>query len=182
MEKINLETDRLLIRTYESSDALDLHQFVRDNVFFLYETGPMTLKNNITVSKSKAFLELLEKERQSGKWVWNGIFEKETNAFLGQITIYNIEKNLLTCELGYFITVDEMGKGYGTEALEAITQYCFQELDIQRIRLRIKPDNLASKRLAEKLGFQKTGFQKNNFKTYYGYFIDQEVFELSSLN
>jgi len=176
--KMFLETDRLIIRTYEEQDASALHQFVRDNTYYLYETGPMTLKNNTSVSKSQAFLQMLEAERQNGKWVWNGIFDKKTMDLLGQVSIYNFEESNKSCELGYFITADQMSKGYATEAVKAIINYCFFKLLRSMILLRIKPDNIASKRVAQKLGFQKIGLQKKSFKTYHGNFIDQEVFNL----
>ena len=43
--------------------------------------------------------------------------------------------------------------------------------------LRIHPENVASIRVAEKLGFRKTGHQVKSFRTYHGDMIDQLVFE-----
>ncbi len=177
--KLEINTDRLLIRTYQSKDAADLHQFVQDNTYYLYETAPMTLRNNVTLLRSRAFLEMVERERQAGKWIWNAIFLKSSNQFIGQVSIYNLEEDSKTCELGYFITKEQTSNGYATETLRAIVKYCFEELNRNSIRLRIKPDNIASKRVAEKVGFQQTGFQAKVFRTYQGGMIDQEVYEKS---
>jgi RimJ/RimL family protein N-acetyltransferase len=176
--RIKLITDRLLIRTYQTEDAPDLNQFVRENTYYLYETAPLTLRSNLSLASSIEFLEMLERRRIDGKWIWNAIFKKESRQFIGQISIYNFEESTKTCELGYFITVDQMGNGYATEALRTISQYCFHELQRRSIMLRIKPDNIASKRVAEKGGFQYIGLQAKNFRTYHGAFIDQEVYEL----
>lgn len=177
--KIEINTERLLIRTYEPEDAADLHKFVQDNTYYLYETAPMTLRNNVTLLRSQAFLQMIERERQAGKWIWNAIFLKSSNQFIGQVSIYNIEEDSKDCELGYFITVDETKKGYATETLNAIVKYCFEGLGRKSVRLRIKPDNIASKRVAEKVGFRQTGFQPKVFRTYQGGMIDQEVYEKS---
>jgi len=76
IQSIYIETDRLLIRTYVANDAPALHQFVKENVAMFYDTGPMTLRNNISLVRSKAFLEKIEIDRIDGKWIWNGIFKK----------------------------------------------------------------------------------------------------------
>lgn len=176
-QKIELTTQRLFIRTYQLQDAPDLHQFVKDNTYYLYETAPMTLRNNVSLARSKAFLEMLERERLNGKWIWNAIFIKTTNQFIGQISIYNLEEKTKSCELGYFITEDQMGQGFATEALKVIADYCLEELKRNSITLRIKPDNIASKRVAAKAGFRQVAYQAKSFLTYHGEYLDQEVYE-----
>ncbi len=175
---IYIETDRLLIKTYTLSDAPVLHQFVKENVFMLYDTGPMTLRNNSSLAGSKTFLEKVEQERLSGKWIWNGIFENEN--LIGQTTIYHLNTNEKATEFSYFITYQKMGKGFATEAMKALVDYCFKNLNLPKLNLRINPDNIASIRVAEKLGFQKTSIENQRFKTYHGNYIDQDVFELKS--
>jgi len=62
--------------------------------------------------------------------------------------------------------------------MQAIVAFCFKDLNLPKLKLRINPNNIASVRVAEKLGFQKVDIQKQTFKSYHGNYIDQDVFEL----
>lgn len=59
-----------------------------------------------------------------------------------------------SAELGYWIGEDYQGQGYATEASEALINRAFGELDIERIYASFRQENLASKRVLEKLGFE----------------------------
>ncbi len=178
LKQVQIYTARLLIRTFQSGDAPCLYQFVRDNETQLYDTGPYTLRSNPTIDASRQFLARLEQDRLMGKWLWNAILDKQTEAYLGHISIMYIDNAVKRCELGYFISMEESGKGYATEALEAIVDYCFRSLGMNKIRLRIKRGNEASIRVAKKVGFVECGFFKQDFRTFHGTLVDMFYFEL----
>jgi ribosomal-protein-alanine N-acetyltransferase len=61
-------------------------------------------------------------------------------------------------ELGYLIyDPEDRGKGYATEAVNLLVRYLFETKRMNRIRLVIHPDNIASTRLAERCGFRHEG-------------------------
>jgi RimJ/RimL family protein N-acetyltransferase len=60
-------------------------------------------------------------------------------------------------EVGYALGRPYWGSGYITEALQALLDYAFQTLDLNRLEADIDPRNLASARTLERLGFQKEG-------------------------
>lgn len=60
-------------------------------------------------------------------------------------------------ELGYWIGVPFWGKGYATEAVRALIDYAFTELDHETLLARARVTNPASRRVLEKCGFQWTG-------------------------
>jgi RimJ/RimL family protein N-acetyltransferase len=60
-------------------------------------------------------------------------------------------------DLGYWIRTDRAGRGYTTEAARAATGFGFGTLGLYRMELRAGVDNLASQRVAEKLGFRREG-------------------------
>jgi RimJ/RimL family protein N-acetyltransferase len=55
-------------------------------------------------------------------------------------------------EVGYNVRPDLWGKGYGTEAAGACTDYAFRVLGAKRVISMIRPENIASRRVAEKNG------------------------------
>lgn len=77
---------------------------------------------------------------------------------LGHIEFFHTVSYLDELELSYQLYSSEhYGQGIITEAVKLITGYLFDRKKNNRIRLVIHPDNLASKRVAEKCGFQYEG-------------------------
>lgn len=58
-----------------------------------------------------------------------------------------------SAELGYWIAEEYHGRGYATEASRILIKRAFEDLNIQRIYASYKKENIASKRVLEKLGF-----------------------------
>ena len=60
-------------------------------------------------------------------------------------------------ELGYWLGVSYWGHGYATEAVRALIDYAFTELDHTALQAGTRVTNPASRRILEKCGFQWTG-------------------------
>lgn len=60
-------------------------------------------------------------------------------------------------ELGYWLGVPYWGKGYATEALHAVVDYAFTDLNHEALQAGARVTNPASRRVLEKCGFQWTG-------------------------
>ena len=60
-------------------------------------------------------------------------------------------------ELGYWLGVRHWGKGYATEAVRAMIDHVFTDLDCEAIQSAARVTNPASRRVLEKCGFQWTG-------------------------
>ncbi len=60
-------------------------------------------------------------------------------------------------ELGYWLGVKHWGKGYATEAVRAVIDHTFTDLDCDAIHSSARVTNPASRRVLEKCGFQWTG-------------------------
>jgi RimJ/RimL family protein N-acetyltransferase len=62
-----------------------------------------------------------------------------------------------TPELGYWLGVNYWGQGYATEALHAVIDYAFADLEHTALQAGARVTNPASRRVLEKCGFQWTG-------------------------
>ena len=60
-------------------------------------------------------------------------------------------------EYGYTVFSAFRRQGYAREACEALMQWAYQEHQITRFVVSIRPDNIPSRRLAEQLGFKRIG-------------------------
>ncbi|MGN1143922.1 MAG: GNAT family N-acetyltransferase [Anaerovoracaceae bacterium] len=75
------------------------------------------------------------------------------------------------------IAISEKRCGYGREAMEALLQYAFETLKINRFWLDVYPDNLYGIRLYESLGMHRDGVLRQNYKAERGY-LDQIIYSM----
>ena len=81
------------------------------------------------------------------------MIEKKSGKFIGNIELMDVHDS--QGELGIAITGKMQDKGYGTEAVRALTKYGFDQLGLKRIFLRTNPNNARAIRVYEKCGFKK---------------------------
>jgi [ribosomal protein S5]-alanine N-acetyltransferase len=86
------------------------------------------------------------------------VFVSTADQILGHIEFFKTVNYLDEFELSYQVyETEQRGKGAASEAVRLLVQYLFESKRVNRIRLVIHPDNIASRRLAEKCGFQHEG-------------------------
>jgi len=100
------------------------------------------------------------------------------DALLGHIEFYKTVMYLDEYELSYQIyDTKQHSKGFMTEAVNMMTRYLFETKRMNRIRLVIHPDNVASRRLAEKCGFQHEGTARGAWYNK-GRYQDVEIYSI----
>jgi RimJ/RimL family protein N-acetyltransferase len=62
-----------------------------------------------------------------------------------------------TGELAYVVAPAARGRGIATAALRLFSEWAFARLELTRLQLSIRPDNAASRRVAEKAGYTYEG-------------------------
>jgi RimJ/RimL family protein N-acetyltransferase len=86
--------------------------------------------------------------RGYGMW---GVFEKETNRLAGRVGFFEPD-GWPDFELAWTIGKEFWGKGYAPEAAKRCMEYAFHEMDRDHVVSLIDPLNVASIRVAEKIG------------------------------
>lgn len=76
----------------------------------------------------------------------------EEGRLLGSIGVNHINRVHRMANLGYWISTPERGRGYTTRAADLLCRHVFAHLPLCRIEVVALPENLASRRVAEKLG------------------------------
>jgi ribosomal-protein-alanine N-acetyltransferase len=157
--KMILETDRLVLR----------HQVIEDldALWALYCDSEIT---KYIPDAPRSY----EEAREELEWHMNGhprypelglwaTIYKETGRFIGRCgllpwTIDGQEE----VEVAYTIARGYWGQGLATEAAQAILQYGFEKLHLSRLICLIDAENVASLRVAQKIGmsFEKEGQDK----------------------
>lgn len=144
-----IETDRLIIRPTQNRDLTPIHEILKDE-----DTMRFFVEGTYSRDKVKEVINRNEKEvnhytvmikdsyRVIGKLSFNDWFMKDTK------------------EIGWIFNKLAWGNGYATEAAKAMIDYAFNNLNTHRIIATCQPENLASKRICEKIGM----IQEANFK------------------
>ena len=83
------------------------------------------------------------------------MIEKSSGKFIGNIELMDVHDE--EAELGITITASMQDKGYGTESVPAIVEYGMKEINLNRIFLKVFPDNLRAIHVYEKCGFREYG-------------------------
>lgn len=103
--------------------------------------------------------------RQRREWKHGRTFvmmvatQREPNRFIGKLALNGVMRGAMHgAYLGYFIDVDQQGKGYVTEAIKGLLDFAFGPLALHRIQAAIMPRNVKSLRVIEKLGFRREGY------------------------
>lgn len=146
-EKIILETKRLLLRHPIEADIDPLVALWCDPEVTRHLGGPrdqLALRESLEQASQSPFPEEYDLwatvERKGGKVVGHcGLLDKEVE---GKTEI----------ELVYVIAHEYWGKGYATEIAEALKNYAFDELEVDRLIALIEPENKASEKVAIKVG------------------------------
>lgn len=100
---------------------------------------------------------------ETGKVVQMIICEKTTDKAVGSVYIRDIDHTHHKAEYGIFIGEESArGKGYGTAAAKLMIQYCFKELKLHRLFLRVYAENLQAIRSYEKAGFAKEAYLRDD--------------------
>jgi RimJ/RimL family protein N-acetyltransferase len=80
--------------------------------------------------------------------------------------------------MGYWVAARARGRGVCTRALRLLSRHALEELELQRVDLVTDPENLASQRVAEKVGFQREGLLRAHLRHPDGRVRDSVIFSL----
>ena len=82
--------------------------------------------------------------------------------------------------IGYWVAAPWRGRGICTRALRLLSRHALEELQLPSVQLVTDPDNLASQRVAEKVGFQREGLLRAHLRHPDGRVRDSVMFSLLS--
>ena len=144
-----IRTKRLTLRLLRESDADDLVAGLGDAaVSQMLARVPHPYRR----SDAEAFVALSRRRAHAGHYLNLAIVHD--SSVVGGIGINAMP---ITCEIGYWLARPWWGRGFATEAAEAILTYGFEVLGLKLIRSGVYIDNRASLRVQQKLGFTVVG-------------------------
>lgn len=150
--QIFLETERLILRRLTMDDVDNLFELDNDPEVMRFLTGgAATPRQMIQNEILPGFLRSYERFATFGVWAAQ---ERTSQAFLGWFSFRPEGEDLTNVSLGYRLRRSAWGRGYATEGARALIRKGFTEAGVQRVFATTYQDNLASRRVMEKIGMR----------------------------
>ncbi|MDZ7965722.1 MAG: GNAT family protein [Nostoc sp. DedSLP03] len=169
-----LETARLLLRETTLQDA--------EATFAVFSDPSVTQFHNLdTFTSIKEAIGVIERRAQRferGDGIRWGIARKQDNVLIGSCGFtWNPQEH--SAEVGYELASTFWRQGIMTEAVSTILQFGFEKMDLRFVIAQVMLENIASKKLLEKLGFHSQGVLKQ-YAFFKGQYHDLEQFVLKN--
>ena len=172
---IYIETERLIIKPYCMEDIDDLYKVYSDEKVMAYiPEGVMSYE------WVKDLIEWMVEYCYENNTPENiikfgvSVVDKEKNKVIGWCGLGSLDCKPEDVEIFYGLSSEYWGQGLATEAAKAMIQYGFEVIGLNRITAAVNSDNVASKKVIEKLGMKVQGLLKVDDPNFSGY--DQELY------
>lgn len=144
----NLETKRLILRSMRATDINDLHLIFSDPKVMASFGGELLTREQMLRWLGRN----LDHQNRYGYGLFS-VLLKENGKLIGDCGLEQMDlEGLQVAELGYDFRSDYWNQGFATEAASAVRDYAFDILRLPELISLIRVGNLASKRVAEKVG------------------------------
>jgi RimJ/RimL family protein N-acetyltransferase len=146
-----LVTERLVLRRSRPEDAEAISAYRSDPDVHRYQGWDRTdaegVRAEIVEMTGRAPGEL-------GGWIQFSVEEREKGQLVGDIGLSLADGEPGVIKIGYTMSPAFQGRGYATEAVGALIGYAFDTLVADIVRAYASAENIASIRVAEKVGMQ----------------------------
>jgi len=106
-----------------------------------------------------------------------GIYLKNEDEYIGNIKVGGINHVHRHGDVGLILGEKSVwGKGYGREAVELVTKYAFEEINLNKVIAGIYESNIGSIKAFEKAGYRKVGVLKQH-RFCKGIYVDEVLLE-----
>lgn len=173
---MNIETRRLLLRHFTPNDADELYRIYSNPDLFKY----MSNEKPLLREQTRAIINsLIENWQQHHFGVWAVVYKKHQK-LIGHCGFKFLEKTG-EVQMGYLLLKSYWGRGLATEAASAALKYGFEVAKLERIVAIAKSENIASRRVMEKVGmkYEKDAYYYNNNVVYYS--STREAYQLNAI-
>ncbi len=172
-----IESERLVIRCYDPKDALYLQKAVQESVEHLRPWMPWVKGEPEELKVKIERLRVFRADFDLNKNYVYGVFDPTETVLVGGTGLHpRVGSNAF--EIGYWIHVNHINKGYATEISAALTKVAFEVEHVNRVEIHCDPNNIRSAVIPEKLGYVYEATLRNRCENIEGELIDSMIWSL----
>lgn len=169
---IYIETDNLILRPFLPSDAKDAAYYSQQPKVS-YWMADMVMHNETEALDWINWVN--EKFNTNEPFIMLAIEHKVQHKCIGVVGVHAKAEIDNEVEILYGISDSYQGNGYGTEASKSLTQWVFKNTELKSLTAIVKPENIPSKTVIEKLGFE---YVDTKVIPYYGHMCKFNYYKL----
>jgi RimJ/RimL family protein N-acetyltransferase len=157
-----IETERLRLRAFSRGDVDAIHAYrSREDVARFLFDEPMSREACAEAVQARVGQTYWAEESDK---ILLAVERREDAAMIGEVVLVLRSVESRQAELGYIFNPDCYGRGYATEAGRALLALGFDEAGMHRIYARCHAQNLASRRVMDRLGMREEAhFREHRF-------------------
>jgi RimJ/RimL family protein N-acetyltransferase len=156
-----LETPRLIIRRFQDKDLAAFVEYRNDPEVARYQSW-----DSISPPHAQSFIQEQKKIEPGipGQWFQFAVEHKATGELAGDCGLCVTVLDARQAQLGVTFARAHQRQGLATEAVTAVLDFAFINLDLHRVVAIVDAENTASARLMERAGLRREGhFLKNTW-------------------
>jgi ribosomal-protein-serine acetyltransferase len=162
------------LRLLEERHAEEVFRLVDENRPCLRQWLPWA-DNTLAVDDTREFIRRSLEQHAKGESLVAGIWH--AGSLAGVVSFVSINPAVRSAMIGYWLSPQQEGKGIMTRACEALIDYGFGELSLNRIVIRAATDNLRSQAVPQRLGFTREGLERQS-EWLNDHFLDMVVYSM----
>lgn len=167
-----LETKRLLLRKMQPADAKALFFLRSDETVMQY----IDKERAATINEASIFIQNILSWINTNQSInWAITVKENPDQLIGSIGYWRILKEHYRAEIGYMLHPDYWKKGLMKEAIQAVLDYGFQEMNLHSVEAHINPANNGSAAILESTGFVREAYFKEDY-FFRGKFLDTAIY------
>jgi aminoglycoside 6'-N-acetyltransferase len=167
-----IQTARLLVRRFQEGDLTTFVEYRNDPEVARYQGW-----DSIPEARAAAMLQeqMAIEPGVPGQWFQFAIEHKDTHQLVGDCGLSVLVQDARQAQLGITLAHAHQGQGLATEAVNAVLDYAFINLDLHRVIATVDVENLRSAALMERVGLRREGhFIKNAW--FKGHWSDEYLY------
>lgn len=167
----------------EISETITLKRISLDDVHAIFNTINMEraylrkwlpfVDNTLQESDTFEYVQQVIEENQIVYTIW------DQNNFVGLIGFKNVDETNKKAEIAYWLSEATQGRGIVTLSVREMLVYAFEELDINKIQVKVAVGNERSRKVPERLGFTLEGIERDGELLIDDKFTDLAIYGLT---
>lgn len=153
---IELTDGFVTLRPYRPADVDALYKAVQESIAELFKYMPVWL-SDYTLEECRSWIESQMGEESYAL----ATFDATNNNLLGGCGLRITDKSFGIADLSYWMRTNQTKRGFATSSALLLVQFGLNKLNLNRIEIIARTDNIPSQRVAEKLGATKEGIMRN---------------------
>ncbi|MFQ5943667.1 MAG: GNAT family N-acetyltransferase [Anaerolineales bacterium] len=166
--------DKIVLRSVELRDADDLFPLTDASRQYLREWLPW-VDSTRTVDDTRAFVDSALEQQANNDGFHCTIWYEEK--LVGMIGLGHIDWANRKTEIGYWLGEEFQGNGIMTKSCQSLVSYLFDEIELNRVTIRVAVGNKRSRAIPERLGFVEEGTIRDA-EWLYDHYVDSVIYGL----